>query len=159
MNLVCPRRINIFVVDVTDWLLCLIENSVRATLMPVSSPIIAYIVSWIIESGHCSLLECCCVWIKLFHCDLFVIVLLINKASLPVIGLHYCSNFLSHTAHRFICVWALNLFIQSSFHNIVYAVTLLLLSFLALFLVVNRSFNIVLLFLLPFIAWRLCIAA
>ena len=152
MDLVCSGRIHIFVVDIADWLLRFVKNSIRATLMPVSSPMIAYVVSWIIKSSHCSLLKCCCVRIKLFHSNLFIIILLIDKASFSMIKLHYCSYLLSHTAHCFICVRTFIFFMQSPFHNIMYAVTLLSLSFLALFLMIHRSFNIVLLLLLPFIA-------
>ena len=151
MYFLCSGRIHIFVVDVADWLLCFVKNSSRATLMPVGSPMIAYVISWIIESGHCSLLECCCVRIELFHSDLLIIVLLVDKASLSVIELHYCSHFLSHATHCFICVRTFSFFMQSPFHNIVYAVALLLLSFLTLFLVTHGLLNIVLLLFLPFI--------
>ena len=159
MDLICSRRTHIFVVNIADWLFRFVKNTFRATLMSVGSPMIAYIVSWIVESGHCSLLECCCVRIELFHSYLLIIIFLIDKASFSMIKLHYGSHFLSHAAHCFICVGTMIFFMQSPFHDIVYAVALLLLSFLTLFLVVQRSFNIVLLFILPLIAWRLCIVA
>ena len=111
MNLVCSRRIHIFVVDIDDWLLRFVKYTFRATLMPVGPPVVAYVVSWIIESGHCSLLECYCVRIELFHSNLLIIILLIDKASLFVIEFHYCSHFLSHTAHCFICVRTLIFFV------------------------------------------------
>ena len=152
MDLICSRRTHIFVVNIADWLFRFVKNTFRATLMFVGSPMIACIVSWIVESGHCSLLECCCVRIELFHSDLLIIIFLIDKASFSMIKLHYCSHFLSHTAHCLICVGTMIIFMQRPFHDIMYAVTLLLLGFLTLFLVVQRSFNIVLLFLLPFIA-------